>query len=334
MPDAAASAAARVADGGAAVGLDRARAMPRGGILPQHRSASTGSATRCTRARRCSRSRSADELYGGMVSQWRDPAVGRVGATEPPSQATGAAPALHGLGTVERMMALDMHRLSARRHTGEGRPRGDGGLAGNRVPLLDHDVVEFAWRLPLDLKIRDGETKWILRQLLYRHVPRELIERPKMGFGVPIDDWLRGPLRDWAEALLDERRLREEGYFRPEPIRADVGSASGGRRNEQYRLWGVLMFQSWLEAQGGASEHRVRHSRRRRRCDEGRADRADGPSAPHAPLAAPTQPQEDCRGAALIGLLMVVAKLFVAAREMAIAWRYGIGDWSMPISWR
>jgi asparagine synthase (glutamine-hydrolysing) len=123
-----------------------------------------------------------------------------------------------------------------------------------RVPFLDHHVVEFAWRLPLGLKIRGGETKWILRQLLYRHVPKALVERPKMGFGVPIGEWLRGPLRDWAEALLDEQRLRAEGFFRPEPIRRMWHTHLGGAMDEQYRLWGVLMFQSWLEANaGGAS---------------------------------------------------------------------------------
>jgi asparagine synthase (glutamine-hydrolysing) len=109
-------------------------------------------------------------------------------------------------------------------------------------------VVEFAWRLPFNLKIRNGETKWILRQLLYRHVPQSLIERPKMGFGIPVGEWLHGPLRDWAEALLDERRLADEGYFRPEPIRRMWKAHLAGSMNEQYRLWGVLMFQSWLEA--------------------------------------------------------------------------------------
>jgi len=114
-------------------------------------------------------------------------------------------------------------------------------------------LVEFAWRLPFDMKVRGGETKWILRQLLYRHVPKALVERPKMGFGVPVGDWLRGPLRDWAEALLDERRLRSEGFFRPEPIRQMWKTHLSGQMDEQYRLWGVLMFQSWLEANAGAS---------------------------------------------------------------------------------
>jgi asparagine synthase (glutamine-hydrolysing) len=110
------------------------------------------------------------------------------------------------------------------------------------------------------MKVRGGETKWILRQLLYRHVPRELIERPKMGFGVPIGVWLRGSLRDWAEALLDERRLREEGYFNPEPIRRMWAAHLKDSVNEQYRLWPILMFQSWLEAQAeghGASAEQV-----------------------------------------------------------------------------
>lgn len=116
-----------------------------------------------------------------------------------------------------------------------------------RVPLLDQRVVEFAWRLPLSVKIRNGQGKWILRQVLYKHAPKELIERPKMGFGVPIDSWLRGPLRGWAENLLDESRLKREGFFHPGPIRQKWTEHLSGRHIWQYHLWDVLMFQAWLE---------------------------------------------------------------------------------------
>jgi asparagine synthase (glutamine-hydrolysing) len=115
-----------------------------------------------------------------------------------------------------------------------------------RVPLLDPRVVEFAWRLPLSQKMRQGQGKWLLRQLLYRHVPRHLVERPKQGFGVPIGAWLRGPLRDWAEALLDEGRVKAEGYFHAAAIRRCWDDHLSGRRNRADELWGVLMFQAWL----------------------------------------------------------------------------------------
>src|SRR4029077_1435302 len=115
-----------------------------------------------------------------------------------------------------------------------------------RTPLLDHRVVEFAWTLPQEFKTQGGIGKRILRDVLARYVPRELFERPKVGFGVPIDAWLRGPLRDWAEDLLDENRLKRGGFFHPKPIRQKWAEHLSGKTNWQYLLWDILMFQAWL----------------------------------------------------------------------------------------
>ncbi len=116
-----------------------------------------------------------------------------------------------------------------------------------RAPYLDHRVVELSWKIPFDMKVRNGQGKWILRQLLYEYVPKELVDRPKTGFGVPIGRWLKGPLRDWAEALLSEDRLRDDGYFRPETVRTLWGQHLSGSHNAQHCLWNILMFQAWRE---------------------------------------------------------------------------------------
>ncbi len=197
---------------------------------------------------------SADELYQGLVSSWRDPADLVIGGAEPATLAPATLARLDALGTCERMMALDLLTYLPDDILAKVDRAAMSVSLETRVPLLDHRVVELAWRLPLDLKLRGGETKWVLRQLLYRHVPRALIERPKMGFGIPIDAWLRGPLKDWAEALIDERRLAGQGYFRPGPIRAAWDAHQSGRANMQYQLWAILMFQSWLEGRSAPEE--------------------------------------------------------------------------------
>jgi asparagine synthase (glutamine-hydrolysing) len=115
-----------------------------------------------------------------------------------------------------------------------------------RVPFLDHHVVEFASRLPMHMRIRHGKTKWLLRQVLYQYVPKELIERPKSGFGIPLAEWLRGPLKDWVESLIDEKRLAREGYFNVHYIRSLWHAHLSCKRNHQSLLWSVLMFQAWL----------------------------------------------------------------------------------------
>jgi len=116
-----------------------------------------------------------------------------------------------------------------------------------RVPFLDRAILDLAWRLPLDAKLRGNQTKWVLRQVLERHVPAALVERPKMGFGLPIGPWLRGVLAPWAEHLLDERRLRDQGLLDPAPIRRAWDLHRTGRRDMGYELWDVLVLQSWMD---------------------------------------------------------------------------------------
>lgn len=195
------------------------------------------------------RSTQPDKLYLNAVSQWMDPESLVEGAHEPLTVLTGAPSSLHRLSPLARMMACDMLTyLPGDILTKVDRAAMSVSLE-TRVPMLDHRVVEFAWRLPMDLKFRDGASKWVLRQVLYRHVPRQLIERPKMGFGIPLDHWLRGPLREWAEALLAPERLRAEG-LRTEPILRAWQEHLTGVRDRQYALWNVLSYLSWKQDLG------------------------------------------------------------------------------------
>ena len=190
-----------------------------------------------------------EDMYWGLVSQWKDAEDVVLGAGKSSARFTDYAEC-ESLKEIEhRMMYLDtMTYLPNDILTKVDRAAMANSLE-IRVPFLDPRIVEFAWKLPLSMKIRGGEGKWLLRQVLYKYVPREIIERPKMGFAIPIDVWLRGPLRDWAEALLNETRLRNEGYFNPVVIREKWNEHLSGRRNWHSQLWSVLMFQSWCEAQ-------------------------------------------------------------------------------------
>lgn len=198
-------------------------------------------------------SRSIEELYKGLVSSWQYPEQVVIGSQEPDTLLTGLRPLISGLSDIERLMALDLITYLPDDILTKVDRAAMGVSLETRVPLLNHRVVEFAWSLPMQYKLRSEKgrhiNKWALRQVLYRHVPRQLIERPKMGFGVPIDQWLRGPLRDWAEDLLCETRLVNEGFFDPGPIRQKWTEHLSGQRNWQNPLWNVLMFQAWLSAQ-------------------------------------------------------------------------------------
>ncbi len=192
-----------------------------------------------------------EEIYLRLVSHWDDPAKLVLGSEEPITPITDPAAWLDCPDFEERMMYLDTITYLPDDILVKVDRAAMGVSLETRVPLLDHRIVEFVWRLPLAMKIRDGQGKWLLRQVLYQYVPRTLMERPKMGFGVPIDHWLRGPLKEWSEDLLAEKRLEREGYFDPAPIRQKWEEHLSGRRNWQYLLWDVLMFEAWLTAVHG-----------------------------------------------------------------------------------
>ena len=189
-----------------------------------------------------------DDVYRHLMSHWKDPgqvvlsggnADGRLGdAFRWPTVGDGTDRAMY-LDAVtylpdDILVKVDRATMAM-------------GLEA-RVPLLDHRLVEFAWRLPRPMKIRNGKGKWLLRHVLARHVPVELTDRPKMGFGVPVGDWLRGPLRGWAEGLLAVERVSSEGFLEADPIRAAWADHVSGRSDRAYQLWNVLMFQVWLES--------------------------------------------------------------------------------------
>lgn len=187
------------------------------------------------------------DFYRGLVSHWPEPEKIVVGATE--RFRTIADPLGEGgdLSPQERMMFLDLLTyLPDDILTKVDRASMAVSLEA-RVPILDHRVVEFAWSLPHEYHVRDGNMKWVLRKALGRHVPAKMFERPKMGFSVPLSDWLRGDLRDWGEELLSESRLKREGIFEWKPIREKWEAHVEGRANWQYWLWDILMFQSWHE---------------------------------------------------------------------------------------
>ena len=190
---------------------------------------------------------SIDELYLRLVSQESNPERFVIDGKEPSTEINNVRGSLSKLQDIEKMMLLD----SITYLPGDILTKVDRASMGvsleSRVPFLDHRVYEFAWRLPLEMKINKGVTKWILREILKKYVPENLIERPKMGFGVPLHEWIRGPLRDWAENLIDKKRLDEEGYFNSAEVRKVWEDHISGKQNKISILWSILMFQAWLD---------------------------------------------------------------------------------------
>lgn len=187
------------------------------------------------------------QFYHRLVSLWQTPSDVVINGNEPKTAFSdkGGRPLLTDMR--EMMMYLDsVSYLPDDILTKVDRAGMSVGLEG-RIPLLDHRLVEFSWQVPMKYKRRHGQGKWLLRQVLSKYVPKHLIDRPKMGFGVPIEHWLRGPLREWAEELLSENRLQQDGFFDPKPIRKMWAEHISGQRRWHSHLWSVLMFQAWYD---------------------------------------------------------------------------------------
>jgi asparagine synthase (glutamine-hydrolysing) len=187
------------------------------------------------------------DMYLGLVSHWREPQALVLNASEPLTMITDVSARMPWLDLTEEMMYKDsLTYLPDDILVKVDRASMSVGLE-SRAPYLDHRVAEFAWRLPLGMKMHKNRGKMMVRDLLAEYIPAHLMDRPKMGFALPIDAWLRGPLKEWAQSLLDESRISRDGLLNPSLVKEKWSEHLSGKRNWQYLLWDVLMFQAWYE---------------------------------------------------------------------------------------
>tara|TARA_Y100001970_G_C14254179_1_gene873953 strand:- start:3529 stop:5490 length:1962 start_codon:yes stop_codon:yes gene_type:complete len=199
-------------------------------------------------ADRLSRLKDEDDLYYSLVSEWENPSEVVLNSKEPENFLKNKSSWPKELSFEERMMYLDMSTYLPDDILVKVDRASMATSLEARVPFLDHRVVELSQRIPLKQKIYEGEGKRILRKILYKYVPKELIERPKQGFGIPLGEWLRGPLKEWAEGLLSEERLEREGFFDAHMVQSRWKEHLSKRRNWEHSLWSILMFQAWLDS--------------------------------------------------------------------------------------
>jgi len=193
------------------------------------------------------RANTQEALYHKVISYWDEESPVVIGGHARPTAFADPQQWACGLNFIESMMFLDLTNYLPDDIMVKVDRASMGVSLETRAPYLDHRLIEFVWRLPLAMKIRGAETKWILRQLLQRYIPTDLIKRPKMGFAVPVEHWLRGPLKNWTLDLLDPQRLKREGFLNAEPIEEKWREHLSKKRNWAHYLWNILMFESWLK---------------------------------------------------------------------------------------
>ena len=188
-----------------------------------------------------------NDYYYLLRSHWQNPTEAIINSKEPGTLLTELKPNLTGLDNQQEMMVLDFLTYLPDDILVKVDRAAMASSLETRVPFLDHNLIEYVWKIPQSFKLRNNQGKWILKQILNKYVPKNLTERPKMGFGVPIDTWLREPLRDWAENLLNEKKLTREGFFNSKQIRHKWAEHLSGKKNWHSDLWNILMFQAWQD---------------------------------------------------------------------------------------